>query len=584
MSGGFYLSTLVDFPDDASVAVFRESNIEAMIETIARMGIRRVYWIYYGDESYGFFWRKGIRTWEKLAETIGHTGEPLAVAARAARKHGLEIYAVIKPYENGVAMVYPEGTAIAKEQGLLPHIGGSLPAMMTFVHENPHMRIKRRTDDIPANLDGMPIGTIKLYKSDAGPTRIRKENIRIWTSEDNVLYELRDADFEFGDAIEEAPEDFHDLQGDLLASRSSPVRALTLSGLHLTDKYVAVSTDFADGSGTPDFHNAALHMVRAFSDRDEPMPISMGIRHRIYSGEIYEEPFDFRRSGIVFDDGWGEKAIFLDQPDGGTGQEGFIALTRGRGEYLPTALCESYPEVRQFWLRMVRECLDAGVDGIDFRIENHSTHTNDPFSYGYNDVVLEAYRRRHPETSDSGPWDPAVIAEIRGECYTDFLRQAKRLISERGAKMQIHLNEEFAKEVPQRSRYLAFPWNIRFDWERWLEEGIMDEATLRTFDLEPQTVLADDLAQRVIAACNRFAVPLHYNRYIYYQSAEQFGEELELIRGDGRFESLIVYEAASYLTADEELGVRIVKEPFVEVIQDKARQWASAGETQADKG
>lgn len=77
-----------------------------------------------------------------------------------------------------------------------------------------------------------------------------------------------------------------------------------------------------------------------------------------------------------------------------------------------------------------------------------------------------------------------------------------------------------------------------------------------------------------MAACGKLSVPVHYNRYIYHQSAAEFGEELELIRGDGRFESLIVYEAASYLTADERSGVRIVNEPFVEAIKEKAAEWS----------
>ena len=31
----------------------------------------------------------------------------------------------------------------------------------------------------------------------------------------------------------------------------------------------------------------------------------------------------------------------------------------------------------------------AGVDGVDFREENHSTHTDYPEDYGFNDVVLQ---------------------------------------------------------------------------------------------------------------------------------------------------------------------------------------------------
>lgn len=540
----YYKSTLVDFPDDTETSVFRPEDIDLMMSELKAFGFKRVYWIHYGDESYGLFWAKGVPEWRKCAETAALIKDPIGVAVRAARRHGLEIYALFKPYETGVSYVYPEGSPQAEELGLLPHLGGRLPAMMHFVKDHPHLRIKRRTDDIPADPDRLLIRAITLYKADDAPTRIRKEHIRIWTSDDNYRYALKELAFEFADRVVPAPRDFIDLNGETLAAKSAPVRALTLAGLDIADKYVIVATEFADGE--PDFANAAQEMIQAFTVGGEELPISIGIEHRVYAaGE-----FDYTKSGIVFDDGFGRKVVRLDQP-GPTGKGGFIAIARGRNAYLPTALCEAYPEVRAFWLNMVRECLDAGVDGVDFRIENHGMHTNDPFAYGYNAIIVEEYSHRHGAVASAAEIDPQLLAEIRGEYYTMFLREANALLKSRGKKMQVHLNVEFFRPDPPVSRRLAYPWNIRFDWRGWIEEGLLDEATLRTFQFTPEFVLGDAFSNEVIEACRARGIPLHYTRYCYLQPAEQFAEEMKRIAEDGRFESLIVYEVAGFMRLDD---------------------------------
>ena len=42
------------------------------------------------------------------------------------------------------------------------------------------------------------------------------------------------------------------------------------------------------------------------------------------------------------------------------------------------SLSEGYPEVREYWLSWVKECMAAGVDGLDVRISNHSLLDQQP--------------------------------------------------------------------------------------------------------------------------------------------------------------------------------------------------------------
>src|SRR2546422_10666387 len=102
------------------------------------------------------------------------------------------------------------------------------------------------------------------------------------------------------------------------------------------------------------------------------------------------------------------------------------------------------------------------------------------------------------------------------------------MIHRRGKKMQLHLNVEFLRPDPRPSRYLAYPWNVDFDWRGWLREGLADEATLRTFQYTPEFVLSDGFSREVIAECQRRSIPLHYNRYtgVPRRPASEFGAEL----------------------------------------------------------
>ena len=111
------------------------------------------------------------------------------------------------------------------------------------------------------------------------------------------------------------------------------------------------------------------------------------------------------------------------------------------------------------------------------------------------------YRRRYGELPICD-FDSGKIADIQGEQFDLFLGEAVKLIRARGKKTQIHLNVEYLRPDPQPSRYIAYPWNIRFDWVGWLDKGWADEATLRTYQVTIEFVREEDsFSQEVIAAC-----------------------------------------------------------------------------------
>ncbi len=538
-NGKFALEALVDFPDDALFAQepISAQHIDSMMRVLREKGVSRVSWSYYGDGHGGYFVppldidpKFPGELWRNFAATYQLLGNPLRVATEAAHRHGMEIYAYFKPYETGPAMSFPEGSPEAQMYGRLGQLGGRLSWCDRFVVDNPHLRIRRRTGDLPANIASIPICAIKLFKKDASPTRITKEHLQIWTSRLNYRYQKLDLKFDFKDAVEPSSKDVYDIEDNLITRKGDPVRVLTLSGFRLTDPFIMVTTDFAEGPA--DFENVGPDMMMALDENGKEVPGVFAPGSAIWMGF----QVDFRNWGLVYDHGYGRMRHCLDEPNG-SGQRGLIGYARGRNEYLPGALCETEPAVQAYWLECLGEILEAGVDGVDFREENHSTHTDYPEEYGYNPAVLERCAR-------VGKIDRATIAKVRGEAYTEFLRKCKQMISSQGKRMRINFQIDWYREDPPRCRRLAYPANLNFDWRAWIAEGLLDEGMFRFFSLKFDQVFDDQVGRELIDLCRKRNIPLTFNRYIRPNSLH---EEYRRVRDDGRFVGFVLYETQVFL-------------------------------------
>jgi len=548
----FAIEAMVDFPDDALAIEITSEHIDAMMRRLAECGVRRVSWGYYADGRGGFLTPAHDASFASLARTYQKLGQnPMTVAVAAAHRHGLEIYAYYKPYETGPAALFPEGSYEATVYGRLDHIGGRLTWMDPFVANHPHLRIKRRSDDLTPDLQRQPIRALKLRKRDATPTRITREHLQIWASDLNYRYHRLDIPFSLEESVEPCPRDVHDLfSGQIVTRRGDPQRVLTLSGLDLCNPYVLVTTDFTDGPA--DFANTDLALLTALDTNGREIPGEIASGAAIWFGDRV----DFRHWGLMFDTGYNGKVVCLDEPNG-NGRSGIVAFARGRNVYLPGALCETEPQVQAFWLQCVEGILDAGVDGIEFREENHSTHTNHPEDYGFNEVVLASCRER-------GQVDRPTIAAVRGDAYTAFLAQAKQRINARGKAMRINFQIDWYRPGPAAHRRLAYPANLDFQWQRWIEEGLTDEAVLRFFALPFDCVFDDQVAQEMIGRCREKGIPVTVNRYI---KPDMLVEEFQRVRQDGRFAGFILYETASFLQAlpDGECEITV---PAVKTLQE----------------
>jgi hypothetical protein len=574
------LSVTVDFPDDITKGLFDLKRLDAVMAVIESVGASRLHWMYYGevtadDPRRGNIWN--CRWATHGPESIAILGEPLQAAVRAARRRNLEVLGVLKPYNGGLSGSYPMGSPEAGSTSQLTRIGGTLQQVIPFLEEHPEMRLERKpTTHVKSN--GGPIREIRLAKEDAGETRLRPDHLRIWVSADNFRYRPLDTVPRGVVRIESAARDVRDYHGNLLTRKGDPVRVLRLTDLAIEDPYVVLTTTFADGAG--DFRNTPLGMVETIGDDGQPLECILATH-----AALWIKPRDFRTYGLEFDMGYGHLPVALDEPWTATqgdlwthfaGEDefegeaifghgeagGFVGIARGKNQFLPAAPCEAYPEIRALWLGWVRAMLDAGVDGVDLRISAHGCLSDEPEAYGWNPPVLAAYNERF----GPGPGDPAGIAAVRGDFYTEFLREASALVRARGKKLQVHLHAEAFRPKPVFGQQHGIPSNIEFQWRRWLEEELVDEVYLRTSWFEAAEdplgaetttrsrltrALADPVVEEMLAVAARKNLPVTLNRYIGRAARlAEYLDDITLALRDGRFAGFDVYEHFDIAQAD----------------------------------
>jgi hypothetical protein len=521
------VGVLVDFVDDASGNPhFAASHVESMMERLQAAGVSHVSWAWYADSQGG---HKVPRS-SSVRTVYERLGNPLAKAVAAGHKQGLKVYGYFKPYEMGVDLVYPEGSPEAAADGLFDRIGGKLAWADPFVPAHPDLCIQHRSVTLSEPVSDDPIAVIKLFKSDDTPTRISKDHLQIWTSSNNYRYERQSLDFQFRQSVEKAEHDVVDINNAVITRAGGRVRVLTLSGLEIAAPYVLVTTDFE--AGPADFVNTATRLMRVYDASGAEIKGGYANGFSIYNADRA----DFRNWGLMFDHGYGLQTGAVDASNR-SGKAGLIAFARGRARRLG-APCESEPLVKQYWLEQVEAILATGADGVEFRIENHSTHTDFPEEYGYNQVVLD----RLPD-----PTKPtrAQLAKARGDAYTDFLVAAKKIIAARGKTMRINFElDKLSGDLPN-NRRLAYPDNMELQWERWIEMGLPDEAVLRSYGIPFDQILAHPTTNKIMDSLAAKRVPIFCNRYVG-QTAD-IRRDIEIIRKDPRFFGFVFYEAMNFL-------------------------------------
>ncbi len=374
------LHVTVDFDDDTFSRKCEPPHVDRKPEYFASLGVNRLDWIW--------------DTWNLLyREPFGGEKNPLAYAVKKARALGMAVHALIKPFETGFSHVphtfpQPAGMKIWR------NLNGAFSLWRDpFIVDHRDKCFKRRPG--PADPGGA-VRTVKLVKAGAEPTRVKKEHLEIWTGELNGRLEPYRGAFTFSSGIEKRvafrPDQARMVQRQVRWCEERDCLVLTLGGLSIPEhhRYIDVRCSLADGPG--DFWNTQNELVEIYNGAGERIPSSPGCQNpNRFGGGMNEVTLQYSEYGL-----YPEVREFFRDPeklrqasrddyffppyapehlDGGT-----ACVARGFDEYMPI-LNPVYPEVRDYWLGVVDNCIESGAAGVNIRAASHSCYNAQGYEY-----------------------------------------------------------------------------------------------------------------------------------------------------------------------------------------------------------
>ncbi len=513
------------------------AQLDGLHEYLSSIGVTRHQWI--------------VDTIWTLYETYPRGFDLLKEAAGSAHKYGIEFYAEIKPFEaGGFGPVLPHSMPFPDGAVALRDMRGIFPLSRPFAARNTSMNLKRR---VASGKNYTAVSDIRLIKSDENITRVKPENISLWTSSSNNGF----APYKGPLSVRESIEDRYRFPY-WRKCRVFHMEHLKIPPGHT---YFLLRCSLADDQG--DFSNEKGSIIE-FVDGDGNI-----LPHTLSTGPIdlddhYES---FYRSKVM-----GQLVRYLKLPevraeiddlkrmqehyhnfysfdeynlsDWSTfDKEGYVAAAIGKPEYMLGSLHPIYPEVRSHWLQIVQFCLDRNVDGINFRVSNH-TRSPEYWDYGFNEVVVDKAK---------GKTDSMSVSKVNGDAYTLFLREARKLIKSRGKKITIHLLSDMLIQDNRPGKLNALPPNFEWQWETWVNE-IADELEFRgVFKLRPWNLTKVlETFGRVVRSADK---PLYLQGDFHGRSFERHysstKSEWDLVNKHPALDGYVLYETANFTRINE---------------------------------
>jgi len=487
----FHLEMTVDFLDDVARAPWTLEMFERLFATFRTWGVKRCHWLDYGRKEDGLWDYPDSIQEENIRQTLENVGEIFPAAVRAAHKYGIEIYAVLKPFDLGYDVSFGESTELARTKGRIQRMGGPVGRTAHFPAQHREWAMARKPGNYgPAGES--PIERVDLVKEDTGEAGFSVEDLRIYVSNDNTTYRPYEGPLMREDVVEDYPLWEHTSSGGRPTGKSQRARVLRLGGLKISEKYLAVTVE----NGRAGFANSLINLIHVFTSDGEERMLTFGHKVRTPPGKmganvqlVPSQP-DFRRHGLEFDRVDGVPTACAPGYDAIRERHvldtGVLGMARGKDRGLTAAMSPSFPEVRAWWNSWLRRALEDGADGIELRVRNHhSTFTWAEF--GFEEPVRDEFLKRHGvDLWQTDDFDRAAWRRLRGEAYTEFCREARRLARSFGKPMGIHISPSEGMD-PEEGGAMEMHW----DWQTWLAEGLADSITLK--EIWPGSRLASEI-------------------------------------------------------------------------------------------
>jgi len=460
----FKFSVTYDIPDNISYAnYYSPARLERELATWQSYGINRINWIEYGPVSewpslYSpAFWQMSAerkkRFLRNVALTRRYCDDTLRHAVKAAKRLGMEIVAVFKPFDLAF------NTALAEDDGRssVKDVDLRFKAAHPDIAAHPEFTMRAHPDWLRRPV--FPITRLRFW-SETPIQSFAASRLSLWTSADNVRYTKYRRGFRHRTGHAHRPHYRWSPAGKVVENGRARNWFIELTGLDLRTPFVAVEIG---GKSFPVSHRM-FAFAEAWSADGSEAPVELA------SGGSREQGYSFNRCWP----GWANhtEPIF----DTYTWRGPDLGLRFGDAGNLVTLFEPTFAGARQIWLDHIQQMLDTGVDGVDVRTIGHHNGTESYLRFAFAEPVRAEFHRRHGREVEPTDADYARVRHIRGEAYTQFIRDARSLTNRFGKKLAAHV--EWGTEIPAHL-HTRLQMQMTLEWERWIRERLVDEVSLR---------------------------------------------------------------------------------------------------------
>jgi hypothetical protein len=537
------LECTVDFYDDILMAPYDHAMLDEMFAGMSRFGIKQAYWIHHGNRESGFWDQTAAG--DRAFRTFDMVGDDYLVAAvESSHKANIPLIGIFKPFDTAICNYTKAAEAGTPNDAL----GGKLTHTFHFPAAHPELCMRRR------NAIGAQKPVQKIVVTSREPIAVADAScIEIYVSNDNATFTRYTSPAEI----------------------QLTEKEVVIDNLSIVEPFLAVV--FPEAAAASVLNTLPL-LVQLYDADSSLLKFTYGIVRRNSTRSDFHldnllTPLDFREHGLYFDCAgngvpsavWNSEMtsrnLFSLEVSGGV-----LGISTQQNDHVPGMLSESEPQTHEWWLSMLTQMLDAGVDGIEIRVINHGNIFN-WHEYGFNPPIVEAYRERYGIDITREEYDHAKLRALRGEFFTSFLRQASQLARSRGKRFHMHIEDMYQGPADEPS-----PMGLSLTWRTWIEEGLCDGVTLKTLNMNSHD---SAFGRDVVALCHQHDIPVSLSPFIH--SAFQAPHSAELLESyrNSSIDAFNIYEYATLFLVSPEAETKVVDEAMVHWAQNSFASGAS---------
>lgn len=460
----FRLSVTYDIPDNIGYSSgYTPKRMEKEFEVWKSYGIERAYWIEYGPLSQWpslftpeFYQLKGEARehfLRNVALTRKTCDDTLKWAVKAAKRVGMEIFAVYKPFDQGFNFSF----TTEHEKARVKEIENKFAVAHPDVAANQEFTMRAN----PAWLRKavFPITRLCLWSQQPIPA-FDPAKLALWTSTDNQKFTKYRGAMKVRVGVVKRAHSRWTPAGKVAEPGSAKNWRIELSELAVKAPFLAIEIEgkrFA-------LSHRMFAFVEAWGKNGTAAPVELSGAGNRTTGYMFNKTWL----------GWANQTEPIIDTYTWAGPE--FCLRFGDAEQISTLLEPTQEGAHRVWMKHIKRILETGVDGVDIRTIGHHSGTESYLKFAFAESVRAEFQRQFGREVEATEEDYQRVRKIRGDAYTRFMAQASALAHSRGQKLAAHI--EWGTEVPAHLS-LRLQMQMELQWARWISEGIVDEVSLR---------------------------------------------------------------------------------------------------------